>query len=161
MDNWLSLFRLKARCWSMGAVAWEFSQPPSHSHHSPNGRHPPPTNRHIHPKSHAELAPPVSRKASHRRRRTKPRKSGGYASANFDKSAQFLGEIQTCGRSRVFPTSGGSSGRARAPAQGSWPLQYNLHKTAEKYKYKIQNRNTQYSHKMPTKKGIRNTFFVQ
>ena len=28
LDNWLSKFSLKARCWSMGAGAWEFSQPP-------------------------------------------------------------------------------------------------------------------------------------
>ena len=152
--NWLSLFRLKARCWSMGAVAWEFSQPPSHSHHSPNGRHPPPTNRHIHPKSHAELTLPISRKASRCRRRNKRCKSGGYAAAHFEESAQFFGRNSNVWLSRVFPTSGGSSGRARAPAQGSWLLQYNLHRTAEKYKYKIQNTNTKQSHKMPTKMGF-------
>ena len=60
----------------------------------------------------------------------------------------FLGEIQTCGRSRLFPTSGGSSGRARAPAQGSWPLQYNPAQNCWKtkiQKYNIQN--IKYSHK--------------
>ena len=54
----------------------------------------------------------------------------------------FLGEIQTCGRSRVFPTSGGSSGRARAPAQGSWPLQYRPAQNSRK----IQIQNTEYKY---------------
>ena len=57
----------------------------------------------------------------------------------------FLGEIQTCGRSRVFPTSGGSSGRARAPAQGSWPLQYKATQNSKKTNIIIQNTNTKYS----------------
>ena len=120
----------------------------------PNGRHPP-TNRHIHPKSHAKLALPMSRKASRCRRRNKRCKSGGYAAANFEKSPNFLGEIQTCGRSRVFPTSGGSSGRARARAQGSWPLQYKAKQNSRKIQIQLQITNTKKSHKMLTKAELK------
>ena len=121
--------------------------PPPGSHQSLHHSHqrsrspssPTVTNRHL--SSHAELCLPIHQKALR----------AGVAEANAANLgkpliAQLGGEQRPnfFGRNsnvwRVFPTSGGSSGRARAPAQGSWPLQYRPAQNSGK----IQIQNTEY-----------------
>ena len=128
-NNWLSqriqLLVHGSECLQVLTGGLPLPPPGSHQslHHS-HQRSPPSsptvTNRHL--SSHAELCLPIHQKAIR----------AGVARADAVNLGKPLiaqlggGATQFFGRNsnvwRVFPTSGGSSGRARAPAQGSWPL---------------------------------------